>query len=173
MSPISVSPSGPPDGIAPIAATPRSSRPRRTNQSDTQKSAHYRGRDQAAPARPVGDERARPRLRRPGGGSMRSLPRSARRDARRLDRREDRHPGQSADAAGRPSTAEQAEPTRARVHPQRHPNLFAALRVHTGEVSAMPAKTRNRFDLLRFLDQLDAEIPAGRQVIAISDNLST
>ncbi len=52
-------------------------------------------------------------------------------------------------------------------------NLFAALRVHTGEVSAMPAKTRNRFDLLRFLDQLEAEIPAGRQVIAISDNLST
>src|SRR6266496_1564137 len=44
MSPISVSPSGPPDGIAPIAATPRSSRPRRTNQSDTQKSAHYRRR---------------------------------------------------------------------------------------------------------------------------------
>src|SRR6266498_1380523 len=43
MSPISVSPSGPPDGIAPIAATPRSSRPRRTNQSDTQKSAHYHG----------------------------------------------------------------------------------------------------------------------------------
>jgi transposase len=52
-------------------------------------------------------------------------------------------------------------------------NLFAALRVHTGEVSAMPAKTRNRFDLLRFLDQLETEIPAGEQVIAISDNLST
>jgi len=52
-------------------------------------------------------------------------------------------------------------------------NLFAALRVHTGEVTAMPSKTRNRFDLLRFLDQLEAEIPAGRQVIAISDNLST
>ena len=52
-------------------------------------------------------------------------------------------------------------------------NLFAALRVHTGEVSAMPAKTRNRFDLLRFLDQLEAEIPAGKEVIAISDNLST
>src|SRR6266705_3057898 len=34
-------PSGPPDGIAPTAATPRSSRPRRTNQSDTQKPAHY------------------------------------------------------------------------------------------------------------------------------------
>jgi len=52
-------------------------------------------------------------------------------------------------------------------------NLFAALRVHSGEVSAMPSKTRNRFDLLRFLDQLEREIPAGRQVIAISDNLST
>lgn len=52
-------------------------------------------------------------------------------------------------------------------------NLFAALRVHTGEVSAMPSKTRNRFDLLRFLDLLDREIPSGREVIAISDNLST
>jgi transposase len=52
-------------------------------------------------------------------------------------------------------------------------NLFAALRVHTGEVSAMPSKTRNRFDLIRFLDRLEAEIPAGRQVIAITDNLST
>src|SRR6266496_2844210 len=49
MSPISVSPSGPPDGIAPIAATPRSSRPRRTNQSDTQKSAHYQLAAAAAP----------------------------------------------------------------------------------------------------------------------------
>jgi transposase len=52
-------------------------------------------------------------------------------------------------------------------------NLFAALRVHSGEVSAMPAKTRNRFDLLRFLDQLEHEIPSGQQVIAITDNLST
>ena len=52
-------------------------------------------------------------------------------------------------------------------------NLFAALRVHSGEVSAMPSKTRNRYDLLRFLDQLEREIPAGEQVIAISDNLST
>jgi transposase len=52
-------------------------------------------------------------------------------------------------------------------------NLFAALRVHSGEVSAMPSKTRNRYDLLRFLDQLEREIPAGRQVIAITDNLST
>jgi transposase len=52
-------------------------------------------------------------------------------------------------------------------------NLFAALRVHSGEVSAMPSKTRNRYDLLRFLDQLEQEIPAEEQVIAISDNLST
>lgn len=52
-------------------------------------------------------------------------------------------------------------------------NLFAALKVHTGEVRAMPAKTRNRFDLIRFLDQLEAEIPARQEVIAISDNLST
>ncbi len=52
-------------------------------------------------------------------------------------------------------------------------NLFACLRVHSGEVSGMPSKTRNRFDLIRFLDQREAEIPAGREVIAISDNLST
>ena len=52
-------------------------------------------------------------------------------------------------------------------------NLFAALSVHSGEVVAMPSKTRNRYDLLRFLDQLESEIPAGREVIAITDNLST
>jgi transposase len=54
-------------------------------------------------------------------------------------------------------------------------NLFAALRVHNGEVTGMASKTRNRFDLIRFLDQLDQEIPQvkGRQVIAITDNLST
>ncbi len=54
-------------------------------------------------------------------------------------------------------------------------NLFAALQVHSGEVAAMPPKTRNRFDLIRFLDQLETEIPdlEGRRVIAITDNLST
>ncbi len=52
-------------------------------------------------------------------------------------------------------------------------NLFACLRVHSGEVSGMPSKTRNRFDLIRFLNQLEAEIPGGQEVIAISDNLST
>jgi transposase len=53
--------------------------------------------------------------------------------------------------------------------------LFAALKVHLGEVLAMASKTRNRFDLIRFLDHLDAEIPLveGQQIVAISDNLST
>ena len=39
----------------------------------------------------------------------------------------------------------------------------------------MPSKTRNRFDLIRFLDHLDAEIPIveDQRVVAISDNLST
>ena len=39
----------------------------------------------------------------------------------------------------------------------------------------MPSKTRNRFDLIRFLDHLEAEIPvvAEQKIVAISDNLST
>jgi len=52
-------------------------------------------------------------------------------------------------------------------------NLFAALQVHAGEVSGMPSKTRNRFDFIEFLDQLEGEIPAGKEVIAVLDNLST
>ena len=53
--------------------------------------------------------------------------------------------------------------------------LFACLKVHEGDVLAMPSKTRNRFDLIRFLDQLDSEIPTvdGQKIIAVSDNLST
>jgi transposase len=53
--------------------------------------------------------------------------------------------------------------------------LFAALKVHHGEVLAMSSKTRNRFDLIRFLDQLDREIPVveDQKIIAVSDNLST
>ena len=52
--------------------------------------------------------------------------------------------------------------------------LFACLKVHEGDVLAMTSKTRNRFDLIRFLDQLDSEIPVveGQQIIAVSDNLS-
>ena len=37
----------------------------------------------------------------------------------------------------------------------------------------MTAPTRNRWDFIAFLEQLEAEIPAGRRVIAILDNLST
>lgn len=53
--------------------------------------------------------------------------------------------------------------------------LFAALKVHHGDVLAMPSKTRNRFDLIRFLDHLDAEIPVvdSEKIVAITDNLST
>ena len=54
-------------------------------------------------------------------------------------------------------------------------NLFAALRVHTGEAHSMTSKTRNRFDLIEFLEQIDATVPPSRsrQIIAIMDNLST
>jgi transposase len=53
--------------------------------------------------------------------------------------------------------------------------LFACLKVQEGDVLAMPSKTRNRHDLIRFLDQLDKDIPVieGQQIIAVSDNLST
>ena len=52
-------------------------------------------------------------------------------------------------------------------------NLFAALQVHSGTVAGMTAPTRNQFDFIAFLDQLEAEIPADQQVIAVLDNLST
>jgi len=53
--------------------------------------------------------------------------------------------------------------------------LFACLNVKEGDVLAMPSKTRNRFDLIRFLDVLEAEIPVveGQEIVAVSDNLST
>ena len=53
--------------------------------------------------------------------------------------------------------------------------LFAALKVHHGDVLAMASKTRNRYDLIRFLDHLDAELPvvAGQKIVAVTDNLST
>ena len=39
----------------------------------------------------------------------------------------------------------------------------------------MPSKTRNRFDLIRFLDMLDEDIPLaeGQEIVAVTDNLST
>lgn len=53
--------------------------------------------------------------------------------------------------------------------------LFGALKVHHGQVLGMASKTRNRWDLIRFLDQLDTDLPVidGQQIIAITDNLST
>jgi transposase len=53
--------------------------------------------------------------------------------------------------------------------------LFACLNVQEGDVLAMPSKTRNRFDLIRFLDMCDEEIPTveGQKIVAVSDNLST
>ena len=53
--------------------------------------------------------------------------------------------------------------------------LFACLNVKEGDVLAMPSKTRNRFDLIRFLEILDDEIPVveGQEIVAVSDNLST
>ena len=53
--------------------------------------------------------------------------------------------------------------------------LFACLNVQEGDVIGMPSKTRNRFDLIRFLDTCEQEIPEveGQRIVAISDNLST
>ena len=53
--------------------------------------------------------------------------------------------------------------------------LFACLNVKQGDVVGMPSKTRNRFDLIRFLDICDQQIPVieGEKIVAISDNLST
>ena len=53
--------------------------------------------------------------------------------------------------------------------------LFACLNVEEGDVLAMPSKTRNRYDLIRFLDMLEEQIPvvAGQEIVAVSDNLST
>ena len=51
--------------------------------------------------------------------------------------------------------------------------MFAALQVHHGQVSGMTSKTRNRWDFLAFLEQLEGEIPVGQRVIAVLDNLST
>lgn len=53
--------------------------------------------------------------------------------------------------------------------------LFACLNVREGDLLALPSKTRNQFDLIRFLDLLDEEIPVveGQEIVAITDKLST
>ena len=72
-------------------------------------------------------------------------------------------------AAGRPARREHE------YKPNGTQCLFAALKVHHGDVLAMASKTRNRYDLIRFLDHLDAELPvvAGQKIVAVTDNLST
>lgn len=52
-------------------------------------------------------------------------------------------------------------------------NLFAALEVHSGEVAAMASETRDRYDLISFLELVDDGIPSEKRVIAVTDNLST
>jgi transposase len=88
----------------------------------------------------------------------------------------DEKTGVQAKAPARPDRqAEPGKPAR-REHEYRRngtQDLFACLEVHSGTVSALPSKTHTRFDLIRFLEQLEREIPAGREVIAITDNLST
>lgn len=49
--------------------------------------------------------------------------------------------------------------------------LLAALLVHTGEVKGGVYARNSRVEFIDFLDRLDAEIPAGKKVHAILDNL--
>ena len=90
----------------------------------------------------------------------------------------DEKTGIQAKAPTKPDTApEPGKPARREHEYTRNGTqcLFACLNVKQGDVLGMPSKTRNRFDLIRFLDQLDAEIPVveGQQIVAITDNLST
>lgn len=90
----------------------------------------------------------------------------------------DEKTGVQAKAPTRPDTPPAAGRPARREHEYRRngtQNLFACLKVHAGDVLAMPSKTRNRFDLIRFLDELDQAIPVveDQQIVAITDNLST
>lgn len=49
--------------------------------------------------------------------------------------------------------------------------LLAALLVHTGEVIGQVYDRNTRLEFLDFLERLDAEVPAGKKVHAILDNL--
>jgi transposase len=49
--------------------------------------------------------------------------------------------------------------------------LLAALLVHTGEIKGAVYERNSRVEFLDFLELLEAEIPAGKQVHAILDNL--
>jgi transposase len=51
--------------------------------------------------------------------------------------------------------------------------LFAALRVATGEVIGQTTESKKRSDFRAFMDQVIAELPAGKEVHVILDNLNT
>jgi len=70
-------------------------------------------------------------------------------------------------------TLEPGRPARREFEYRRHGTvaLLAALLVHTGEVKGQVYERNSRLEFLDFLELLEAEIPAGKQVHAILDNL--
>lgn len=52
-------------------------------------------------------------------------------------------------------------------------NLFAALQVATGEIQTATTTLKRREEFLQFMDQIVAEVPAGREIHAILDNYCT
>jgi transposase len=68
---------------------------------------------------------------------------------------------------------EPGKPARREFEYKRHgvQALLAALLVHTGEVIGEVYERNTRVEFLDFLERLEAEIPAGKEVHAILDNL--
>lgn len=68
---------------------------------------------------------------------------------------------------------EPGKPARREFEYKRHgvQALLAALLVHTGEVIGAVYDRNTRVEFLEFLERLEAEIPAGKEVHAILDNL--
>lgn len=68
---------------------------------------------------------------------------------------------------------EPGKPARREFEYKRHgvQALLAALLVHTGEVIGAVYERNTRLEFLDFLERLEAEIPAGKEVHAILDNL--
>ena len=52
-------------------------------------------------------------------------------------------------------------------------NLFAALQVATGEIKSNTTTLKRREEFLQFMDQIVADVPAGREIHAILDNYCT
>ena len=68
---------------------------------------------------------------------------------------------------------EQGKPARREFEYKRHgvQALLAALLVHSGKIVGNVYERTSRVEFIDFLDHLEAEIPAGKQVHAILDNL--